>query len=94
MNAAAANAETGDWHNRQRQTLTTYKPSNPALPSDYNCPKGACATPPPPAPVVPTPSMKEGFNQPATTKMPHAWLLTMAAATALFIALTRLAKRN
>lgn len=94
MNAAAAHAETGDWHNRQRQTLTAYKPSNPAVPTDYNCPKGACATPPPPPPIIPTPAATEGFNESQKTGPPYTWLLTMAATTALFIALTLLAKRN
>lgn len=93
MNATAANAETGNWHIRQRQTLTTYTPSNPALPSEYNCPKGACATPPPPAPVIPTPSIKEGFNH-QIRRTSYTWILTMAAATTLFITLTCLVKRN
>ena len=95
MNAAAANAETGVWYNLQHQTLTSYKPPNPAIPTDYNCPTGACATPPPLPPILPTPAATEGFNVPhKSITPPYAWLLTMAATTALFIALTRLAKRN
>lgn len=90
MNAAAA--ETGDWHTRQRQTLTLYKPPAPALPTDYSCPQGACATPPPPAPVKH--SSEEGFAAVAATAGDRTWLLVMVAAAALFVAATRLIKAN
>lgn len=87
MNAAS---ETAGWHDRQRQTLTSYITPNPAIPTDYNCPKGACATPPPPPPI------SEGFVWSVVTTPTniHAWFITMGAAAVLFFALTRLTKRN
>ena len=92
MSTGAA-AETAAWHTRQRQTMTFYKPPVPVIPTDYNCPTGACATPPPPAPIKH--SSEEGFAASATaTAGDRAWLLVMAAAGALFIAATRLIKAN
>ncbi len=88
MNAAAA--ETGDLHTRQRQTLTMYKPPAPAIPTDYNCPRGACATEPPPPPIKH--SSEEGFI--AIESGTHAWLGVMAVAVVLFVAATRLIKGN
>jgi hypothetical protein len=82
MNSAS---ETAGWHDRQRQTLTSHTPLNPSIPTDYNCPKDACSTPPPPPPIP----IREGFSTNS-----HTWLITMGATTILFIALTLLTKRN
>jgi hypothetical protein len=85
MNAAAA--DTGSAHDRQRRTLTSYIPPDPAIPTDYNCPPGACSTPIPPPPVQ---HSVEGFSGTGG----RDWLIVMAAAVALFIAATRLIKGN
>lgn len=87
----SAHAETGAWQNRQRQTLTSYTPPDPALPSNYSCPTGACSAPPPPNPLQQHQQTKEGFTE---QRLPRNWLVVMSAAALVFVALTRLIKAN
>ena len=80
------------WHQDQHTKAKTYKPKakKSQIPGSYGC-AGDCSQPAPPAPGKGMETFASGSNGSTDTSTPY--LLTLAVAAALYVAVTLISKR-